>query len=356
MSDQSRASGWHILRWAEAIRIENILIENVREFESWGPLGADGRPLKSKRGQTFQAFLNALKALNYTVDYRVLNAANYGDPTTRERLFIMARRGRKQIVWPEPTHTPDGEATLFGKTQRWRAAREIIDWNILGQSIFERKRPLAANTLKRIETGLRKYCGKEIEPFLVILKGTSTVKKVNDPVPAVTTVPYVGLCEPFLVEFYGHGRAVSVEDPIPTATTRDRFGVCQPFIIGQQSCAAPRSVKDPVPTIATAGAIALVEPFIVGITQTGSGAGRTRSIDRPLPTVVTKEEFALCQPAINGKHLDIRFRMLRPHELARAMSFDDEYKFHGSRGEQVKQIGNAVPVMTAQRLCEALLQ
>lgn len=124
-SDQSRASAWHVLRWAEALRINNILIENVREFQSWGPLGVNDMPLKSRKGETFRAFLIALASLGYKVDYKILNAAYYGDPTTRERLFIIAQKGRKPIKWPEPTHTPDGSSNLFGKTKHWRTAREI---------------------------------------------------------------------------------------------------------------------------------------------------------------------------------------------------------------------------------------
>ena len=135
MSDQSRATAWAILRWAEALYIDNIIIENVREFKTWGPLGADGRPLKSKRGHTYNAFLDALRALGYTVEDRILNAANYGDPTTRERLFIMARRGGRKIVWPVQTH---GSDPLFKKLKPWNAARGIIDWSIPGDSIFTR--------------------------------------------------------------------------------------------------------------------------------------------------------------------------------------------------------------------------
>jgi len=346
MSDQSRASAFHILRWAEALRIDNILIENVKEFQDWGPLGVDGKPLKSKKGETFKAFIETLRALNYTVEYRVLRAADYGDPTSRERLFVMARRGNQSIQWPEQTHSATG-------SNKWHTAREIIDWSIPSKSIFTRKRPLVPNTIKRIEAGLRKYCGKEIEPFLVMLyntndarsvdrplptvtgggghiglcepflvvmKGSSTVKPVDEPVPAVTTHEYVGLCEPFLVEFYGNSKTASVEEPLPTTTTKDRFGVCQPFVLGQQSCASPRSVNSPLPTIATAGAISLVQPELI------------------------------------GSRFDIKFRMLQPHELARAMSFGDDYKFCGTHQEQVKQIGNAVPVMMAKSLCQSLLQ
>ena len=173
INDQSRASAWRIVEWASQIRIEDILIENVKEFRTWGPLGANSRPLKRRKGETYFAFLNALRALGYTVEDRILNAADYGDPTSRERLFIRARLGKKPIIWPEPTHAPKGKASpdsnghLFEMAhtrQPHRTAREIIDWNLPGESIFTRKRPLKPNTLKRIFRGLEKFAGI---PFIV---------------------------------------------------------------------------------------------------------------------------------------------------------------------------------------------
>jgi len=217
MSDQSRATAWAILRWAEALYIDNIIIENVREFKTWGPLGADGRPLKSKRGHTYNAFLDALRALGYTVEDRILNAANYGDPTTRERLFIMARRGGRKIVWPVQTH---GSDPLFKKLKPWNAARGIIDWSIPGASIFSRKRPLAPATLARIEAGLKKFGGKNAEPFLVILRNHCSSRSLNEPLPTL-------------------------------AARGQHFALCEPFVLGQQSGATARSVENPLPTIAT---------------------------------------------------------------------------------------------------------
>ena len=117
MNDQCRASAWHIVRWAEALDIKSILIENVREFQKWGPLNAKGRPIKSRQGETFQAFLNALRSLGYAVDYGEFVAASSGDPTTRRRLFIQAQKGRRKVVWPEPTHAADPDpqqGSLFG--------------------------------------------------------------------------------------------------------------------------------------------------------------------------------------------------------------------------------------------------
>lgn len=389
MNDQSRASAWHVLRWAEALRVDNIIVENVREFQSWGPLGVNGRPVKSRRGETFQAFLQALRSLGYTVDYRILNAADYGDPTTRERLFVMARKGRQDITWPEPTHAKDPG----GKRKPWRAAKEIIDWTIQGESIFRRRRPLSPNTMRRIEAGLRKFGGPDMEPFLVVLRGRNKGRSMNLPAPALTAGgQHVGLCEPFiipffgenakqkprvhdikaplptvtghgagalvepfLVKYYGTARAYSVKEPLDTVTAKDRFALCEPFMLGQQSGARPRSVKQPVPTIAGAGAVSLIQPFIVGFTHTGAKSNRVHSVEKPVPTLVTKAEFALVEPKVEDMRLDIRFRMLQPHELARAQSFRDDYKFTGSRAEQVKQIGNAVPTQLARALCRAAL-
>lgn len=425
-SEQSRASAWNIIRWAEALYIENILIENVKEFRSWGPLGANGQPLRSMRGKTYLAFLEALRSIGYTVDDRVINTANYGDPTTRERLFIMARRGTKKIKWPEITHSRGALKDLFADLKQWVPAKEIIDWSIEGKSIFGRKKPLANNTLRRILSGLEKFCSKDLKPFLVKLYNTTNSQSVEEPIPTVTAGGnHLGLCEPFIVNMKGKSRSRSVNDPIHTQTTKNHqylcqpfivgigqtggngsrtrsveqplstvvtkqeFALCEPFVIGQQSGASPRSVKKPLPTIATAGAISLVEPFIIPyfgerkgqrprthsvnqplptITGQGAGAliepyivnynrtGKAHSVKKPLPTISTKDRFGLAMPEVDGMKLDIKFRMLQPHELAKAMSFPENYKFSGNRNDIVKQIGNAVPVKTAMALTKELLR
>ena len=287
-SDQSRSTPWCILRWADALHPGVILIENVPEFRTWGPLGSKGKPLKSRRGDTYRAFLTALDSLGYRVEDRVLNAADYGDATTRKRLFIQAVRGRRAVTWPEPTHAKAGAGGL----EPWRPARDIIDWRLPGRSIFGRKRPLAANTLRRIATGIKKFWGPLAEPFLVMLYGTNDARSVERPLPTVTSHGAGAVVEPFLTKFYGTGGAVPVGEPLGTVTTKDRF--------------------------------ALVEPGVVELDG---------------------ERYAL----------DIRFRMLQPHELAAAMSFPDAYAFAGTKDQKVKQIGNAVPVETARALCHVVL-
>lgn len=357
MSDQSRASAWHVLRWAEALRVDNIIIENVREFMGWGPLNpSNGRPIKSRKGEIFQAFLQSLRALGYTVDYRVLNAADYGDPTTRERLFILARLGRKGITWPAPTHAQDPSGDLYGARAPWRAAREIIDWSIPGRSIFGRAKPLSPNTMRRIEAGLRKFGGPGIEPFLVVLRGRNKGRDIGLPAPALTAGGnHVGQVEPFLVKYYGTADAQAVTDPMPTVTGKDRFAVCEPFLLSlahtKDGSERVRSLSQPLPTQTTKAEMAICEPFVIG-QQSGAAP---RSVKNPVPTVAAAGAISLVQPTLNGHQLDIRFRMLQPHELARAQSFPAGYQFSGNRADQVKQIGNAVPTQLARALCRAAL-
>ncbi len=165
MNDQSRASAWSILPWAEQLQVREILIENVEEFRHWGPLGVRGKPLKSRRGETFEAFLSALRSLGYYVEHEVLNCADYGDPTTRRRLFIRATRSSR-IEWPEPTH-----ARQANGLPQWVPAREVIDWRDLGSSIFTRSRPLVERTLARIERGLERFSGPLAPGFVELLHG-----------------------------------------------------------------------------------------------------------------------------------------------------------------------------------------
>jgi DNA (cytosine-5)-methyltransferase 1 len=355
MSDQSRASAWHILRWAEALYIDSIIIENVREFKTWGPIGQNGRPMKSKRGETYLAFLNSLRSLGYTVEDRVLNSADFGDPTTRERLFIMARRGGRKITWPEPTHASDPTETLFGKLEPWRPARDIIDWSIQGGSIFNRKRPLAPATLSRIEAGLRKFGGLSADPFLVILRRHADARSLNEPLPTLTAGgQHLALCEPFVLQQQSGGVARSVDQPLPTVATKGAISLVQPFIMPVNHGAEDRrsySLERPMPTVTTVDAWGFVEPFLVKY----YGTAKARPLSEPLDAVTTKDRFALIETENGPAHLDIRFRMLRPHELAQAMSFGRDYKFSGNREQQVKQIGNAVPVRLAQSLCHAVL-
>ena len=351
VSDQQRASAWIVLRWAEALYIRSIVIENVPEFANWGPLGKNGRPLKNKTGETYRAFLEALRSLGYHVDARVLTAADYGDPTTRRRLFILAERLRRPR-WPKHTHAPRQAAASRG-LRPWQTARSIIDWSIKGQSIFSRQKPLAEATLRRIEAGLRKFGGRKAEPFIVILRNHSTARGLDEPAPTITTSgAHLALCEPFLLGQQSGATGRSVNEPAPTIATGGAISLIEPFIFANRTNNVPKRVEDPVPTICTADHIALIEPFLVKFYGT-AGANR---LGKPLDTVTTRDRFGLVTVDGQDYQLDVRFRMLAPHELAQAQGFAREDHFCGTRADQLRQIGNAVPVNTAQALCEAVLR
>lgn len=303
--EQSRATAWCVVRWAESLEPDVILVENVEEFADWGPLyKKSGRPNKSRKGATFRAWVQALRSFGYRVDWRVLCAADYGDPTSRRRLFIQAVKGRR-IVWPNPTHAPAAQADLFAQ-RRWRAAREIIDWSIPMRSIFGRKRPLAENTLRRINEGLRKFGS------------------------------------PVLIAMEHGGRPVPIDSPLPTVTCAKGGAFALAYLLPQHSGGQLRPLDQPAPTVCAAGAISLIVEYY--------GNGVARTIDEPLPTVTCNDRFALIRAA-GG---DVMMRMLKPHELAKAQGFPESYKFVGTQRDITKQIGNAVPCGLARALVAAV--
>lgn len=393
INDQSRASAWCVLRWCTALRVDRVLIENVPEFQTWGPIGATtNRPIKRRKGETFRAFVDALRSLGYAVDWRVLNAADFGGATTRKRLFLQAVRGRARIEWPNPTHAANPTPGLLGDRRKWRAAREVIDWSLPGESIFGRKRPLSENTLKRIAAGLKKFGGAAAEPFLVLLNGGG-----RQGAGGVKSLQEHAVVEPFIVPTnYGEREGQSprchdINKPMPTVVASGQtHGLVQPFITrvsngGDYNCRS-KDLNTPLGTITTANNFALVEPFILPhrqfdnmsvddidapmrtITATNGGSnalvvavivpyyanGQAGSVGEPLRTVTTRDRFGVVIP--DGCQLDIRFRMLQPHELAAAMGFPANYKITGNRAEQVRQIGNAVEVNQARELCHQMLE
>jgi DNA (cytosine-5)-methyltransferase 1 len=381
-----------VLKWLSELYVERVIIENVPEFLSWGPLDDTGRPIQSQRGKTFRAFISSLRSLGYSVDWKVLTAADYGDPTTRRRLFIQAVKGpRKRIIWPEITHMDEPPNILGYKP--WVPARNIIDWSISGTSIFDRKKPLADATLRRIAAGIDKFWGDYAKPFLAVLYGTSDVRCLDLPLPTVTASGrHHALLYPFITRYQGDhsgqtdgdNRNHGIDRPLPTVDTSNRYGLVEPFItaIGQSSAkdrsrsldeqlgtvvtkqehvliepllveyhgtSKPYPVSLPVKTITTKDRFGLLEPFMIKVNH--SGGDRVRSLREPLGTLTTKGDNAL----VAACGLDIRFRMLKNHELKRAQGFPDDYEITGNITEQTKQIGNAVPVNTAKALALAAM-
>lgn len=404
-SNQLRSQPELIYTWTDLLYIRRLIIENVPEFIEWTPLDAKGNPMKSmikgypvcRNGQDeivhcgscFAAFINGLASRGYIVDWRIVNCADYGDITTRRRLFVKAvRRGCGHISWPNPTHAENPGGDFFNaKLKKWRAIRECLDFNDIGRSVFNRKKPLAEKTMQRIADGVRKYCGIDLQPFLIKMYGTSKSNSVDKPIPTITaggehyalcqpflvksnnnqTIESVdrpvstivagtvhhALCTPFIVEHTRGGKAIPISRPLATQTTHDRFSLLTPMVLGQQGGAECRPIDRPMPTIATSGAIRLITPFVVD----NANGGIIRGIDNPINTITVKDQHMGVFPMLeDGRIVDIYIRMLKPSELAAAHSFPKDYVFTGNRGQQIMQVGNSVPVMTAAAMCGADLQ
>jgi DNA (cytosine-5)-methyltransferase 1 len=228
--DQSRCSAWIILKWLQELYVERVIIENVPEFLTWGPLDQNGKPEQKSKGLTFRSFIRALRSLGYTVDYHILCAADYGVATTRRRLFIQAVKGRKKILWPEITNFDgtDGQIPLMD-VKPWKCAKEIIDWSIPGESIFNRKRLLADATMERIENGIKRFWGKQADPFIMKYYSCGQeIDSIGKPLSTISTNPHHYLVEPFLVKYYGNEKTgSSILRPLDTVTTKERFGLVE---------------------------------------------------------------------------------------------------------------------------------
>lgn len=318
-SDQQRSDPWHIITWLTELRVKRIIIENVWEFTSWGPVDLrTGRPIKSRRGEYFQAWINALRALGFTsLEWRKLNAADYGDATTRQRFILMGRSDGKSISWPVPTHTkrPDEGLALFPTMMPWRPAREIIDWNLKGRSIFNRKKPLAAKTLARIYAGAVKF--KWPEPYLVILRNHMAAQGLDHPVPTIAANGlHIGLAEPVIMNGRKGNQAQGVSaSPIPTLDTKGGVWLAEPMVLSQHNSGAPRSAEEPLPTITTGGAGSedhpgcarpmLVEPFVlsaahgVSTDETNPHDRRVKSVEEPIGAIhAGGGNFAVVEPFV----------------------------------------------------------
>lgn len=335
IEDQLRYGPWEILQWASSLTVKNLLIENVPDLLDWGPLGANGKPLKSRKGETFRAYIAAIEGLGYNVEWRILNAADYGDATSRERLFILARRKNLgTVTWPEPTHQSRKELaraqrqpSLFPTRARkpHRGAAEIIDWSLLGESIWNREKPLAAATMKRILAGLWKY-------GLQGLVDESSVDKFVAPKGAEAMTAA-------LIQLNRHCDARSLAEPVPTQTTANHFGLAEYLRLPDPTDWAPgRLANHPLANLlrrpTPAPQIRIGTPYLV----TYYGTGQALSINEPLDTVTTRDRFGLCVPILDiagaeqrRLYVDILFRMLQPHEAAAAMSFPRDYRFVSGR-------------------------
>lgn len=304
-----RGLAWVALRWAGLVRPRVIMLENVEEFKTWGPLNRRHHPIKSKQGKTFERFVQQLRDLGYKVEFRELIAADYGAPTMRKRFFMVARCDGKPIVWPEPTHAPaDSEAVKAGLLKPYVGAYTQIDFSRPSPSIFDTSeeikekygiravRPLAKKTMDRIARGLKKFVLDNPEPFIIQCNhgGERRPNDIREPMPTITGKHGYGVVEPYLVQCKFNNEAQDVQKPIGTLTTVGSHLLVSPTLIQYHSETSKdevrgQTIKDPIMTVDGSNRYGLVTSFLHKYYDGGyKGAGD--SIENPLPTVTSWDQ------------------------------------------------------------------
>lgn len=327
-----RGLAWVAVKWAYLVRPSVIMLENVPEIQTWGPLGKDNRPIKERAGETFDGFIKALstgistdhpafpemcealsiswesekamalvKGLGYDIQFRTLRSCDYGAPTTRQRFYMIARCDGRKIVWPKPTHGQKNSADVkSGKKKSYHTAAECIDWSIPAQSIFERDRPLAENTLRRIARGIRRFVIDNPEPFIVTVNhGGDNFRgqSINEPLQTVTAKHGYGIVTPTIMCNNENNVGARVDSPLPTVTTGNRNFLVAPTLIQYHSETSKEEVRgqevdQPIMTIDTAPRYALSCAHIMknyGGGYTGAGS----KVDAPLDTVTATDHNSL---------------------------------------------------------------
>lgn len=390
-----RDLAWVVVLWARRARPAVICLENVEEFRDWGPVGLDGIPCAERRGETFRRWVGELRRLGYRVEHRELRACDYGAPTIRKRLFLVARRDGLPIVWPEPSHGPG--------LLPYRTAAGCIDWSLPCPSIFERPRPLAEATLRRIARGVQRFVVEAAEPFLVPLthSGPPRVHPIGEPLRTITTAhrgefalvaPSLvsvahgdsggrreyGLQEPlgtitaggrrhalvaaFLAQHNGGVTGHAADRPLSTLTVRgtQQQLVTSHLIKLRGTCRDGQPIEAPLPTVTAGGEhVGEVRAFLLKYYGTASG----QAAAQPLHAVTTRDRFGLVTVASQDYAIaDIGMRMLTPRELYRAQGFPDRYRIDVehegrplTRTAQVRLCGNAVCPPVAAALVRANL-
>lgn len=306
-----RGLAWIVLRWAARVRPRVIILENVEEFQTWGPVRR-GRPIKSKAGVTFARWLGQLRDLGYEVEFRELVAADYGAPTIRKRFFLVARCDGQPINWPERTHAPrDSEEVRSGACKPWRSAAEIIDWSLPMFSIFDTKkqireqygvnavRPLAENTMRRIIRGVDKFTIKSGKPFIVQGKFQNGPQSIDNPMTTITSVGAHEVIKPVFA-------------PVVFPNTTDSIGT---------------PAEEPAHTITTACNQIIAAANLMSIGQTGGG-NRIRDIQQPAPTTVSKQEACLVTANLIQYHTE-KAEMARAQALRGPLSTVDGSNRYG---------------------------
>ena len=341
-----RGLAWVACRWAGLVRPRVIMLENVEEFKTWGPLNRGHHPIKSKQGKTFEKFVQQLTELGYEVQFRELVAADYGAPTMRKRLFLIARCDGKPIVWPEPTHGPaDSEEVKAGLLKPYVGAYTQLDFSLPCPSIFDTSeeikekygiravRPLAPKTMERIARGLKKFVIECKDPFVI--------QNERMDMQAQTIIQYHSETSKDEV------RGQTIEDPIMTVDGSNRYGLVTSFLSKFYKTGIVQDEREPLHTVTTsAGHFGEVRAFMIKYYGDATG----QDIKNPLDTVTTKDRFGLVTiKGVDYQIVDIGLRMLEPRELYGCQGFPDDYiidhDYTGKtypRSEQVRRCGNAV--------------
>lgn len=303
-----RGLAWVALRWAGLVRPRVIMLENVEEFKTWGPLNRRHHPIKSKQGKTFEKFVQQLTDLGYEVEFKELIAADYGAPTMRKRFFLIARCDGKPIVWPEPTHGPaDSEVVKAGLLKPYVGAYTQIDFSRPCPSIFDTSeeikekygiravRPLAKKTMDRIARGLKKFVLDNPEPFIIQCNhgGERRPNDIREPMPTITGKHGYGIVEPYMVQIGQTGftkdRSKDVREPLTTIVSKNEHCLISPTLIQYHSETSKdgvrgQTIEDPIMTVDSSNRYGLVTSFLHKYYDGGyKGAGET--VENPLPTV-----------------------------------------------------------------------
>ena len=392
-----RGLAWVACRWAGLVRPRVIMLENVEEFRTWGPLNRRHHPIKNKQGKTFERFVKQLEELGYEVQFKELVAADYGAPTMRKRFFMIARCDGKSIVWPEPTHAPaDSEEVKAGLLKPYVGAYTQLDFSLPCPSIFDTSeeikekygiravRPLAPKTMERIARGLKKFVLDNPEPFIIQCKFNNDAQDIKKPLGTITTIgshllvePYLSvnrenhfgsdmrepihtitsnnqhmLMTPTLIQYHsetaqGEVRGQTIKEPIMTVDGSNRYGLVTSFLSKFYKTCVGQDERDPLHTVTTsAGHFGEVRAFLIKYYGDATG----QDIEQPLDTVTTKDRFGLVTiEGVDYQIVDIGLRMLEPRELYGCQGFPDDYiidhDYTGKiypRTEQVRRCGNAV--------------
>lgn len=299
-----RGLAWVVCHWARDVRPRVICLENVEEFQHWGPLNEDGQPCPERKGSTFRRWVAQLRNLGYQVEWRELRACDYGAPTIRKRLFLVARCDGQPIVWPQPTHgAPDSLPVKQRKLKPWRTAADCIDWSITAPSIFERERPLAEATMRRIAKGIQRYVIDAAEPFIVEFANRSRdgLDAIAKPLRTVTATPEGGsfaLCSPTLIQT-GYGerpgqapRVPRLDKPLGTVVSGQKHALVSAMLAKHYGGVVGQAMTAPTGTVTTVDHHSLVTATLVDVAHgeiSPSGVKRWgkghRSAGTPLPTV-----------------------------------------------------------------------